>query len=174
MNLQTKVNDAKHWTWTLKHDIVQFKEFLSTAMSQKPSTEGWSIQQERFFSNQSAQEHALLIHACNFFKSAHNLGAKVDAGLEMRTKHLRNIHEHWEDNRKFFTGEEVDLSKAKHSVKWFKSNYPEANPYSRGWSNATGYDIGEILNPDRLLREIASVENVIRRKIEELKGGITV
>ena len=170
VNLQTRVSDAKHWSWTLKHDIVKFKENLGAAMSMEPSNNGWTIQQERFFSNQSAQEHSLLIDAGNFFKAAHNLQAPTTTDIEDRVRHLRNIHEHWEDNRKYFTGEENDLSRARASVKWFKINFPQANPCSRGWSNATGYDIGGILNLDNILREIASVENVIRQKFEELKA----
>jgi DNA segregation ATPase FtsK/SpoIIIE-like protein len=171
INLQTRISDAKHWSWTLKLDIVKFKENLATAMSMRPSTNGWTIQQERFFSNQSAQEHSLLIDAGNFFKAAHNLKASTNTDLENRVRHLRNIHEHWEDNRKYFTGEENDLSVARASVRWFKTNFPDANPYSRGWSNASGYDIGGILNPDNVLREIASVESVIRQKVEELRAN---
>ena len=170
MDLRTKVSDAKNWSWTLKHDIVKFKEFLATAMSIEPDADGWTIQQERFFSNQSTQEHGLLVDGCNFFKAANNLGATTSPHIEDKIKHLRNIHEHWEDNRKYFTGEETDFSRARYSVKWFKSNFPDANPYSRGWSNAIGYDIGGVLNPDELLREIALVENVIRQKYEELNG----
>jgi len=168
MDLGTKVSDAKHWSWTLKHDIVKFKEFLATAMSIEPSSDGLTIQQERFFSNQTAQEHALLIDACNFFKAAHGLGATTNSDLENRAKHLRNIHEHWEDNRKYFTGGDKNVSGAGFSVRWFKSNFPNANPYSRGFSKITGYDIGQVLNPDDLLKEVAAVENIIRQKYEEL------
>jgi hypothetical protein len=164
-----KIHDAKHWSWVLKRDIVKFKELMAEAMTQFPTSDGWTIQQERFFSEQSSQEHALLTHAWNFFKASKLIGAPINEALQEKTLHLRNIHEHWEDNRKFFTGDQPDFSKARESTRWFRTNFPTETPFSRGYSNARGYDIGGILNPDELLKQIAVTENVVRQKIEEQK-----
>lgn len=71
----------------------------------------------------------------------------VDASLKEVVHHLRNLLEHWEDNRQYFLNSDIVIP-VEHktgSARWYKLHFPNSTPWAGGWSNLEGYAVGGAL-----------------------------
>jgi hypothetical protein len=103
-------------------------------------------------------EETILSQANHLRKAleASDVTVRFPDDLAELVRHLRNLHEHWDQHQSSFGDEALPKSQ---SGRWFAERYPGKSPWSRDWSERDGYVIGDALR----LSELDAVIDQIHR-----------
>ena len=86
---------------------------------------------------------------------------KLDAPI----RHVRNIREHWDENRPFWSaGRPIPLEPKYVSARWFKTNFPDKTPWSSSWSNVEGPVVCGVIHLNELLVILDQVGGLIAQE----------
>jgi hypothetical protein len=167
----TALSDGRHWVWAAQQQVERFvRSFRSHASKSQgglPPTP-----EERRRGSLVFTEAEFLLNAANHVLTALSRvpeGPTLSPGLTARVKQLRNLHEHWDEQRSAFA--HPDLPKKK-SGKSFAEAFPDARPWAYGWG-ADGHHIS-VLSLEELWAELDAVDQALRRLTDEAlkKSGI--
>ena len=170
VNEWTAVADFKHRMWALRASIEQYlllqRAFIASIQAQLPGAAGYTVDQQKLSSQADAQIEALLHNANNLrraLKSKHLPAAirgQTLGDLDERIRHVRNIREHWDENRPFWSeGKPIPPGKYA-SARWFKTHFPDKVPWSSSWSNVDGTIVCGIIRVDDLLVRVDQLEGL--------------
>lgn len=173
MDAGKAIADVEHRTWLLRKSIWSYMKLISAQMHNLPDEKGYSLDQRRLNSEADRELENVLLNAKQWYKAVSRVSlprdkrksikAVLDLSLKETVECLRNIREHWEQTRQYFESDEIQVPDAQANVKWFKRQYPLANPWSSGMSIGVGYYIAgpEVLNLHDLLLEADKVDNIM-------------
>ena len=165
----TAREDLKHRLWTLRASIerylaLQQAQIVSIA-AMAPGWPGFTEEQQRLNSQKDAAIDTLLNAANNLARALRSkhlpaaLRSQGPASLAEPIRHVRNLREHWDENRDFWAKSLPVPSDRKYdSARWYKEQFPDKTPWSAGWSNVDGSVIGGIVSVDELLRRLEELE----------------
>jgi len=150
------LTDVLHWLWATRTQIRRFSFGLKTERGYFPN----ELEQRRSFSTTSLDEHLLLVVAGQFERSvevAHGYFSSltISADLKIALRHLRNIYEHWEEQREAFRGS--GTAKVR-SGKTFEQHFPGGQPWSVDIYPGRDVVVAKVVSLRSLVRELRKVE----------------
>lgn len=158
--------DVKRWTQCVRRDIADFVSVDSQLVySQGPPSEA---EQSMTIRAVHAMDR-IWGDAAHWYKAVTsdelpvNIRQEIEAGLdgEVReiVRNMRNITEHWDENRRYF--EDPTLPGAPKSVRWYQAQDLVNGPWSWSWVYGRGHELGDVLRLDRLLAEVTKAESIL-------------
>ncbi len=165
------VEDFKHRVWALRASIQHYlllqREQIASLSSIQPGSAGHTWNQQKLHSQADSQIEALLNNANNLRRAlkSKNLPASMRGqtlgNMDESIRHVRNIREHWDENRQFWS-EGTPIPSGKYeSARWFKTHFPDKTPWSSSWSNVDGPIVCGIIHLDDLLVIVDQLEGSI-------------
>jgi len=132
------VQDLKHRVWALQASIEQYlvlqRQQIASMSATPPGSAGYTRNQQKLHSQADSQIEALLINANNLrraLKAKHlpaSMMGQTLGNLDTPIQHVRNIREHWDENRQFWS-EGTPIPSGKYeSARWFKTRFPDETP----------------------------------------------
>jgi hypothetical protein len=171
----SRLEEEQHRTLSLRRSIDKYRQADALQVRevfQKISSKGYTAQQQKINSfHEQCLDH-LLNDAHQWrkcIKKSRCIRIKQfeDTILSDKIRHIRNLKEHWEQNKRFFSDLTIPIpdSNKFESARWYHNNYPDKMPWSSGWSNINGSTIAGILN----LEELEESLNKFDQLLENLK-----
>jgi hypothetical protein len=147
--LSKEIEELKHWVWATQKAIGEYCERLNVVMNMDPALGMPDIHMQQLNSETEAKVHVVVNSADHMFKAAKLAQIKeaiVDDSLKKLVHNLRNLREHWDQNKKYFENPELEIPKERNtaSARWFKKHFPDSTPWSGGWTNLCGYTAGPL------------------------------
>lgn len=167
----TALSDSRHWVWAAQQQVERFVHaFRANAPGDRTGLPPTPEQRRR--GSLIYTEAEFLLNAANHVLTALSRvpnGPKLSAALTSKIKQLRNLHEHWDEQRSAFAHR--DLPKRK-SGKSFAEAFPDAAPWSYGWGSG-GHSIS-VLSLEELWAELDAVDRALARLTDAAleKSGI--
>lgn len=155
----TLLSDARHWVWATQ---MQIERFVAAYHSQTADSEGLpSTPEQRRSDSLTFAEAEFLLNAANHVLTA--LGRlpgapKLNDDLAHKIRTLRNVHEHWDEQRAAFAHD--DLPKER-SGKCFANDFPESKPWSYGFGS-DGHSIS-VLSLEDLWTELDAIDQSLSK-----------
>lgn len=171
---RTAFSDIEHRAWVLRKGIWDYMKLFSRQIQNLPTSDSYSLDQKRHNSETDRELENILLNAKQWYKTIsstdlprdirRSIKSSINTDLKETVEHLRDIREHWENTRKYFKSNEIDIPPSQSKVIWFKKKYPDANPWSSGMSVGIGYFIAgpEVLNLHNLLLEADRVDSILQ------------
>src|ERR1700674_1827913 len=132
---------------------------MASIRARTSGSAGYTRDQKELNSEADSQIEALLINANNLrraLRSKHlpaSVAGQSLGNLEERIRHVRNIREHWDENRPFWSdGVAIPAGPRYASARWFKANFPDKTPWGSSWSNVEGSVVCGIIQLNGLLK----------------------
>lgn len=173
MNQLKAISDVQIRTWSLKDQIekfiVAYGEHIQLIIERRFD----NPEDQKKLSSLDRSADAIITDVHHWYKSIEESALPKEVRKEIKkqfkpkvkekVKHLRNIKEHWEKNRKYFENLsiEIPINKKTASARWFRHEFPEKTPWSFSWSNVTGFTICGVLNIQELLSELEKIEKIL-------------
>ncbi len=165
----TARQDLKHRVWALRRSVERYLQLqqaqIGSVVAQPPGATGYTDNQQKLNSEADSQIETVLNDANNLRRT---LGSKYLPSPATWTgfldpleplRHVRNIREHWDENRRFWSeGEPPPRYK---SARWFKAHFPDKTPWSSSWSNVDGAVICGIIRINELLLMLDQLDELI-------------
>jgi hypothetical protein len=145
----TAREDLKHYSWALRRSIGRYLQLLHEQIESirlRLPIGGYTLDQQKLNSEVSSVEIALLRDANDLMLAlrsdqlpSHFRGRSLGS-LQKPIRHVRNIREHWKDNRRFWAeGVPIPPKPAMGrdtyaSARWFKAQFPDKTPWSASWA----------------------------------------
>jgi hypothetical protein len=154
---------ALYWIWSCR---LQIKRLGNSTLAEWDSSYKTAIERRRVFSATSYDQHLVLVAGRNLLKSLEIVERHFpELSLEIREgaliKHLRNMHEHWEDHQASSLGIEIPASRAKQTINTQKE---VERLGAKAWSIRYGPE-GPVLGDVIILRDFI-------QRLEELEYSL--
>ena len=173
MEQWTAREDLKHRLWTARASIERFLALqhaqIMSIRAMPPGPVGYTIDQQRLNSQTSSAVDSVLNDANNLsraLRSRHlppTLRGRTLGDLAEPIRHVRNLLEHWDENRVFWeTASPVPAGQKYASARWYKQHFPDKTPWSSGWSNVDGAVIGGIIPLRRLVQILDELDSALQ------------
>ena len=148
------LNDVLHWIWSWCLQLERLVESTKLEWAGGAGSKG-----RRVFSRTSYDEHALIVAGGNLaraLKPAAELFPElpIDAQRLKAVRLLRNLYEHWDEQRDAFRIPDVTKRR---SAKDFTELFPEGRPWSISYG-AEEWTLCGVLPLDALTRDLKSLE----------------
>lgn len=164
--------DVRHRLWALRASIERYlllqKAQMASIRAGTPESAGYTRDRKRLNSEADSQIEAVLTNANNLRRAlgSKRLPASVAGqslgNLDEPIRHVRNIREHWDENRPFWSdGVAIPAGQKYASARWFKANFPHKTPWGSSWSNVEGSVICGIIQLEGLLKVLEQLERLI-------------
>jgi hypothetical protein len=159
---QAALTDVAHWIWSCK---LQIRRFLRSVDSIGRSSWRSDLERRRSFSKMSYDEHMIFVAAANLERALAQASALLD-GLELseqlreRLTLLRNIYEHWNEQRDSFR--QSTRPKAR-SGRRLQERLPRAAPWSFEWHPNGDIVLAGVVSLQNFWRELRILERSMRR-----------
>lgn len=157
------LEDALHWIWSWRVQVTRLE--ATTAAQGQGAT---PIERRQSFSSASFDEHILAVTGWNLARALSAAAPHLpEAGVAQRTRDalrlLRNLYEHWNDQRHSFqsAGVTKNLSGAA-----FVTVFPDGKPWSITYV-AGDWLLGGVLGIGELTRQLGPIEAAILKVQEE-------
>ncbi len=167
----TAGEDFKHRLWALRASIEQYlllqQAQIASIQAALPGSTGYSRDQQKLNSQADSQIDALLNNANNLrrvLKSKHlpaSLRGKTLGNFDEPIRHVRNIREHWDENRPFWSEGKPIPSGKYESARWFKTHCPDKTPWGSSWSSVDGTIVCGIIHLNDLLAVVDQLDGSI-------------
>ena len=160
--------DLQHRVWALRASIeryLQLQQDQIASIRVAPPRDGYTLSQQKLNSEADVHVEALLNNARHLSRAlqSKHLPASIKGqslgSLDSPIRHVRNIREHWDENRVFWS--EGTTPPKGTSARWFKTNFPDKTPWSSSWSNVEGPVIGGIIRLNELLVILDQLDGLI-------------
>jgi len=164
----TAREDLRHRLRALRASIdryLRLQQEQIASIREAPPHDGYTLSQQRLNSDADAHIEAVLTNARHLSRAlqSKHLPASISGqslgSLDTPLRHVRNIREHWDENRIFWS-EGTSPPKGS-SARWFKTNFPDKTPWSSSWSNLDGPVICGIIGIRDLLLILDQLEGLI-------------
>lgn len=152
--IEKALGDARHWVWATQRQIERFVAGMhAQALGILPPTPD-----EQRANSGSFADAQFLLNAANHAKKAlDRLGrVRLSEALVQAIATLRNVHEHWESERRTF--EDATIAKQR-SGKKFAERYPDAVPWQYGFGS-DGHHIS-VLRLEDLWDELDGIDRAL-------------
>ena len=164
--------DVKHRLWALRGSIERYlllqQAQMASIQARPPGSAGYTGDQKKPNSEADSQIEAVLINANNLrraLRSKHipaSVAGQSLGNLDEPIRHVRNIREHWDENRPFWSeGVAIPIGPKYASARWFKANFPDQTPWGSSWSNVEGSVVCGIIQLNGLLKVVEHLERLI-------------
>jgi hypothetical protein len=179
---RTALADLDHRTIQARRAIADYlawdRGMLDLILQGPP----WSRVQQRVFSSKDAALEAVLTTANQWYVAMNSphlptairrrLTGRTDRDLRDRIHHCRNIREHWQTTRPYFSdfSVRVPASRDLRSVRWYRERFPDKTPWSSSYSNIDGHTIAGIVSLDALSEEVEIVSQLVDEVVAERTG----
>ncbi len=160
--------DIKRWSQCVRSDITEFSTFDALRMRLDrswPPTEA----EEALNIKVAHAVDSIWSDSAHWYKAVASsdlpadlrqaIESSLDTEVREIVRNLRNITEHWDENRRHF--EDSSLPKPSKSVRWYQIQGLVNGPWSFTWSIDRGYELGQVLALDRLIGEIEKVDSLL-------------
>jgi hypothetical protein len=139
---------------------------METIRAMTPESPGFTIEQQKVNSTAVAATETMLndVNQVGRALRKHMPSALLDrsrAELMERVRHVRNILEHWDENRDFWSTSKAIPSGKHPSARWYRQRFPDKTPWSLGWSNQDGSVVGGVVHVDELSRMLDELEAAV-------------
>lgn len=162
MDDERAVKDLLHWVWSCQLQIARFTQDLTTEWNEAVAAET-DVEARKRFSKTTFDEHMVFVAARHVLRAVEQVGEAglqeqlPDENLTRAIELLRNIREHWDEQRERFSDPDAELER---SGKRFAELYPDANPWS-STITAKGYlKLGDVVSVDELMDALNRLEEV--------------
>jgi hypothetical protein len=164
----TAREDLRHRLWALRASVERYLRLQQEQIASirvTPPRDGYTLSQQKLNSDTDIHIEAVLTNAKHLSRALQSphlptpLKGLSLGSLDLPLHHVRNIREHWDENRVFWS--EPTTPPKGTSVRWFKTNFPDKTPWSSGWSNVDGPVICGIIP----LRELVSILDQLEASI---------
>ena len=164
----TGLSDCRHWVWAAQRQIERFVLAFHEDAEQHPRWLPTTPAQMRHSSLTYTEAEFLLNAANHVLTSLSRMtnGPRLSEGLTFKIKHLRNLHEHWDEQRSSFAHRD---SPKKLSGKSFSSMFPDAKPWTYSWGS-DGHTIS-VLRLEDLWAELDAVDRSLAKLSDEALMG---
>ena len=162
------IEDFKHRIRALRASIDRYvhlqRKALDSIVASPPGVAGYTPAQQQLNSEADAEIEALLNKANQLRRALRSphlpaaLSGQSFGALDAPIKHVRNIREHWDDNRPFWSNGLPIPTRGHASARWFMARYPDKTPWSSSWSNADGSVVCGIIRLNELLAILSQLE----------------
>ena len=167
----TARQDLKHRVWTLRASIERYLQLeqaqIASIIASRPGPSGYTQDQQKLNSEKDSQMEVLLNNANNLRRALRSkhlpaaMSGRSLGTLDAPIRHVRNIREHWDENRQFWSEATVIPPGPKYaSARWFKSQFPDKTPWSSGWSNVDGSIVCGIIHLGELSAILVQLEEL--------------
>lgn len=167
----TAREDFKHRVSALRASIERYLDLeraqIASIIASPPGPGGYSRNQQELNSQEDSQIETLLNNANNLrraLRSKHlpaSMKGQSLGNLDAPIQHVRNIREHWDENRPFWSDRTPIPPGPKYaSARWFQSNFPDKTPWSSSWSNVDGSIVCGVIHLDELLAILDRLEGL--------------
>lgn len=168
----TAREDLKHRIWTVRAAIQRYAALQGAQVeifrAITPESSGLTTDQVRISSQTDAALESIL-NAANHLRRAlrsRHLPASIRGRtldkLDAPIRHLRNIREHWDESRDFWSaGKAIPPGRKYASARWYKKHFPDQTPWSARWSMNEGSILGGIVSVDDLSTILDEVESAL-------------
>jgi hypothetical protein len=154
--------DFKHRLWALRASIERYLDLqqaqIASVRATPPGSAAYARDQQKLNSEADSQIEALLNNANNLRRALRSkdlpaaMRGRSLGKLDAPIRHVRNIREHWDENRPFWSaGRPIPLEPKYVSARWFKTNFPDKTPWSSSWSNVEGPVVCGVIHLNELL-----------------------
>ncbi len=161
--------DVKHRLLALRASIERYvllqRAQIASVMTAPPRSTQYTQNQQELNSEADSQIEALLNNANNLrraLRSKHlppSRSGRSLGDLDAPIRHVRNIREHWDENRPFWSdGTSIPSERKYASARWFKTRFPDRTPWSSSWSNVDGAVVCGIIPLNELLLILNQLE----------------
>lgn len=158
--------------WALRASIDRYllvqQATIASVQVGTPGAGGYTLSQQQLNSEADSQIEALLNNANNLrraLKSKHlpsSMQGRSLGTLDVSIQHVRNIREHWDENRRFWSdGVPIPPGWRYASARWFQSHFPDKTPWSSSWSNVDGAVVCGIIHLNELLEVLDLLEGLL-------------
>jgi hypothetical protein len=154
--------DVAHWIWSCK---LQVRRFLQSLHATGKPTWRNDLERRRRFSRLSYDEHMVLVAAANLDRALAQESTILDGVLiseQLRTALtlLRNVYEHWNEQRDSFR--RVTNSKSRSGRK-LQEQFPQASPWSFDWHPGGDIVLAKVVSLQSFWLELRNLERSVRR-----------
>lgn len=154
--------DFKHRLWALRASIERYLDLqraqIASVRATPPGSAAYTRDQQKLNSEADSQIEALLNNANNLRRALRSkdlpasMRGRSLGKLDAPIRHVRNIREHWDENRPFWSaGRPIPLDPKYVSARWFKTNFPDKTPWSSSWSSVEGPVVCGVIHLNELL-----------------------
>ena len=154
--------DFKHRLWALRASIERYlllqRAQIASVRATPPGSAAYTRDQQKLNSEADSQIEALLNNANNLRRALRSkdlpasMRGRSLGKLDAPIRHVRNIREHWDENRPFWSAGTPIPSEPRYvSARWFKTNFPDKTPWSSSWSNVEGPVVCGVIHLNELL-----------------------
>ena len=160
------LNDLLHWIWSWR---VQLKRLAESTREQGSGAN--TIEKRQSFSCASLDEHLVAVVGWNLIRAidqTQEVFQHVELELDNQepVRHLRNLYEHWDEQRLSFQNDNVSKEK---SGKKFAAQFPSGQPWSITYE-ADDWMLGGVVGLNEVSRQLDEIE----RTILNLEEGLEV
>jgi hypothetical protein len=162
----TARDDVKRWTLSVRTIVTEFSQFACPrALPAGPPSEA----QQAINIRAAHAADRIWGDAAHWYKAIAGEGlppdvrqaieASLDTDVRQTVRHMRNITEHWGENRRRL--ERQDFRGARESILWYRDMNLVNGPWSWTWTIDQGFELGQVLRLDRLLADLSKVEAIL-------------
>jgi hypothetical protein len=161
------LNDAIHWAYCWQFQLGRLCNSVNDELRHF-SDGDW-----RYFSRTSFDEHMLMVTGGHVVRALsrlqdHESGLSLPAEIAAPLKELRDVYEHWEEQREAFrTRTEMQRSGKK---------FVENNPTGKPWEVVFHKDdvvFARVVSARRVNEELAKLETVLRDELDKLRTRVS-
>jgi hypothetical protein len=162
---QEALNDVKHWVWSWQLQLSRLVDSTNAEWSG-----GIKQGRPKDYSRTTYDEHALVLVGWNVgraIKRAEHLFPEIKLASDTyrALRLLRNLYEHWDEQRKCFR----EGGEKKRAAKEFVEAFPQGRP----WSITYGFDdwtIGAVLPVRQVTKELGLIEELAHSLEEQIEA----
>lgn len=149
------LSDLLHWIWSWR---VQVRRLIESTKEQGSGAD--NVEQRKSLSKASCDEHLLAVVGWNLARAIDRAGERfpqlsIAESILQALSLLRHIHEHWDEQRAFFQGENAPK---KGSGKRFVELFPAGKAWSMVYT-ADDWLLGGVVPIGALTKELEPVES---------------